>query len=1168
MKVLSSILCLVLSMIALAPVDAADRFDDGLRAVAVGVDPLKVADERGFVVLDGRIQIVAVTVGADTRDLENWLWANGAQHVLARRDHVQAFVPPALLATLGQRPDVVFVERPIYGELPEPAPPAAALKRTTLAVTSEGVPALNAPAWNAQGFTGDGIRVGIIDVQFGGWEDLLGVELPPADRTTYRAFGGTSVVADEVHGTACAEIVHDIAPDAHLFLAHISSLNDLFAALDWLDDQGAHVATMSLGWYGSGPGDGTGRMAEELTAFISAADVLFLTSGGNERRSHWQGTTIDGDGNDWVDFESGDDLNELGSTFSDGDRIAVNIVWDDWDSPTTDYSLHLFNLDGAEPVEVAVSDRPQSGQSHNTPYETISYTAPDGGRFGVRIGRAGVAGANDMEFFSIDSDLNHRIAEGSLTIPGDSADVVAVAAVNYNSPFAYRNFSSAGPANGPGGTFAGGSTKPDLSGYDGVSTVSYGSRGFFGTSAASPHAAGAAALARDAEPGLDHAQTRTFLESRAVDLGVSGKDNDYGWGRVFLGPTPGSTCTYTLSPTQASVSQTGGGGIIQLTTDEGCPWIATSQADWLTVAPANGTGSNVVGFTADANPDSAQRTGALVIAGVSFVVTQEGSGCSVSLSPTSQHFSSAGGDGVFTVQADPGCSWTASTDQDWITLNSGSGSGTGNVVYHVTVNQSVDQRAGSVTVADLVFPVIQDGASTDKTYLVAGIAETAGAGQTRWKSDLAILNPGDTSAQVDLRYHHDQGSAQSSVTLGPDAIIELPNVAVETFGVPNSAGAVEVSASTDLIVTARTFNDAPNGTFGQFLPGVTDDDGLGGSDMAVLSQLSSGFGFRTNIGFVDLGGDGATVRVRLFDGGGDPVGSPLLEAIPSGGWSQRNRVFQAANAGSCSGCYALVDLVGGQGLVWAYASVVDVASGDPTTIPGSPVSGAKISNDERYLVAGIAETAGANQTTWKSNLALLNLSGQGVTADLVFRHGGGTEESSVTLADGELREFENIAVDLFGAPGSGGAVDVDADGELVVTARTFNESTDGTYGQFLPGLGVSAALRPGDEGYLSQLKSTDDYRTNIGFTNYGESQCRMRINLFDDLGAGTGQMFTSVPAGGWTQVNRVFEASGAGSSSLGYAIVSVVTAGCEVWTYASVVDNGSGDPTTVPVVIR
>ncbi len=613
MKIRCLTLCLLLTMTTIIDVEAADRFDDSVRAVVTGSRPLEIAKNLGIAVRDERVQVVAVSAGGGTAAIEDWLRGNGAIFVLAARGRVQAFVPPALLTDLAERSDVVFVERPIYAELPEPAPPAAQPKWTTLAVTSEGVPVMNVDAWHAEGLTGAGIQVGIIDVQFGGWSDLLGVELPPAGQTTYQAFGGASLVDDEVHGTGCAEIVHDIAPDAELFLAHIRSTTDFYAAMDWLAGLGVDVVTMSLGWYGTGPGDGTGQMANEINAFIAAADAVFFTSGGNERRSHWQGASVDQNSDNWVEFAPGVDLNTLSTTMSEGDRVSVNIVWNDWTSPTSDYSLHLFNLDGDEPVEVAVSDRPQTGLGSQTPYETISYTAPDGGRFGVRINREGVTGSHDVELFSLDSDLNTRVAEGSLTLPGDAHNVVAVAAVSYTSPYGYRSFSSAGPVNGPGGSFSGGETKPDLSAYDGVSTVSYGPRDFFGTSAASPHAAGAAAVLRQAEPGFDFAETRAFLEARAFDLGSTGKDNDYGWGRVFLGQSPGSNCTYEISPSSASVSASGGGGIVHVMTDEGCPWNASSQTEWLTVAPASGSGDGIAGFTVQANPGP-PRTGQLMIA--------------------------------------------------------------------------------------------------------------------------------------------------------------------------------------------------------------------------------------------------------------------------------------------------------------------------------------------------------------------------------------------------------------------------------------------------------------------------------------------------------------------------------------------------------------------------
>ena len=61
---------------------------------------------------------------------------------------------------------------------------------------------------------------------------------------------------------------------------------------------------------------------------------------------------------------------------------------------------------------------------------------------------------------------------------------------------------------------------------------------FNGTSSATPHVAGAAALVKGAYPAYTPAQIRSFLEGRAVDMGASGKDNIYGYGRLSLGAPP------------------------------------------------------------------------------------------------------------------------------------------------------------------------------------------------------------------------------------------------------------------------------------------------------------------------------------------------------------------------------------------------------------------------------------------------------------------------------------------------------------------------------------------------------------------------------------------------------------------------------------------------------
>lgn len=92
-------------------------------------------------------------------------------------------------------------------------------------------------------------------------------------------------------------------------------------------------------------------------------------------------------------------------------------------------------------------------------------------------------------------------------------------------------------------------------------------------------------------------------------------------------------------------------------------------------------------------------------------VRQPLSGCSYSMSPSSQSFDSGGGSGTVDIVSGSGCSWSASANNGWISIDSGgSGSASGSIRYSVSPNSGSDSRSGSITVQGDTFTVYQDGA--------------------------------------------------------------------------------------------------------------------------------------------------------------------------------------------------------------------------------------------------------------------------------------------------------------------------------------------------------------------------------------------------------------------------------------------------------------------------
>ena len=145
--------------------------------------------------------------------------------------------------------------------------------------------------------------------------------------------------------------------------------------------------------------------------------------------------------------------------------------------------------------------------------------------------------------------------------------------------------------------------------------------------------------------------------------------------------------------------------------------------------------------------------GTLTIAGRTFTVTQ--AGCTLSLAPTSRSVPVAGiPNAMAGVSAPAGCTWTAASNDPWITLTSSpSGSGNAQVTFSVDPNfASTTPRTGTLTIAGRTFTVTQAGCTyslgpTSRSVPVGGIASAvtgvsapAGCGWTAASNDQWITS--------------------------------------------------------------------------------------------------------------------------------------------------------------------------------------------------------------------------------------------------------------------------------------------------------------------------------------------------------------------------------------------------------------------------------------------
>ena len=151
-----------------------------------------------------------------------------------------------------------------------------------------------------------------------------------------------------------------------------------------------------------------------------------------------------------------------------------------------------------------------------------------------------------------------------------------------------------------------------------------------GTSMASPHVAGVAALFLETNPSA----SPSTVTAAIINGSTPNKVTNAGTGSPnrllfsLIGTVqPPPPCTFALSPTSSGFAAVGGPATVTVMTQAGCNWTAVSNNAFITITSgASGSGNGTVNYSVNARLISTPRSGSLTIAGLTHSVSQEGGG--------------------------------------------------------------------------------------------------------------------------------------------------------------------------------------------------------------------------------------------------------------------------------------------------------------------------------------------------------------------------------------------------------------------------------------------------------------------------------------------------------------------------------------------------------------
>ncbi len=446
--------------------------------------------------------------------------------------------------------------------------------------------------------------------------------------------------------------------------------------------------------------------------------------------------------------------------------------------------------------------------------------------------------------------------------------------------------------------------------------------------------------------------------------------------------------------------------------------------------------------------------------------------------------------------------------------------------------------------------------------VLPGAVEGLGQAPAVFSSTVYLSNLEPQEAAVTFRlipYAGRPAPLSATRTIPARGSLVLEHALKALFDIDADAGALLVDSDRPLagsLVTANVAN--PAATYGVALTPVTDGGLLRAVDVGHAPWVTQGGGFRTNVAAV-LVDPGSSVVVAVYDADGALVGQREISSEVPVSW----QVPVTDLIGPRDLLVGRVEYRFTRGRGTGYVAVNDNVTGDGIAVqaPREP------SSDQ--LLDGVAKTAGANGTFWRTDARVFNPNGYPISLTVEPIGFPSAPTLPLSVAARAILDLPDVLSRFGVSPPAAGALRFRSSQKFLVFGQTQNVDPTGqrpgTFAASQAPIHVPGQLLArGQTGTFSGVEQSSRFRSNLALLAT-EDGAAGTLSLRGPGSEVLGTASFTLPANQWQQrsVSDWFP----GVTFAGTARVDASLSSGRLDGYLSRIDNATGDPVVVAVAV-